>query len=56
MEGTEFTVYRVVDGENQQVGGLTDVAVTGSSGAYIELDPGYRYVIAETDMAEDIPA
>ena len=52
VEGTEFTVYRVVDGENQPVGGLTDVAVTGSSGAYIELDPGYRYVIAETDMAD----
>lgn len=52
VEGTEFTVYRVVDGENQPVGGLTDVAVTGSSGAYIDLDPGYRYVIAETDMAD----
>lgn len=52
VEGTKFTVYRVVDGENRPVEGLTDAAVTGGSGAYIELDPGYRYVITETDMAD----
>ena len=52
VKGTKFTVYRVADGENQPVEGLTDVAVTGGSGAYIELDPGFKYVIAETDMAD----
>lgn len=47
--GSKFAVYKVVDGENQLVEGLTNVEIKNDSGAFIELEPGYKYVIKETE-------
>lgn len=52
VSGSKFTVYKLVDGEEQAIEGLTDVKIKDRSGAFIKLDPGYKYVIEETDSLD----